>query len=85
MYSNSKVYEIHDSITGEVLVDKLTFEEAAEQFETYQNFFGTDAINVCVRRFPNQRQTIKHTTPGFDYKKEWVNYFAELQLMGNLS
>ena len=73
-------YEIWDINTNEILVDNLTFDQAAEQSAIYQEFFGD---SVCVA-FRESKQIIKHTTPAQEYKTAWINYFAELQGMGNL-
>lgn len=76
-----KTYEIHDTITNTILVDGLTFDELAEQFATYLEFFGEQIValyrecaNVQPVRFNRSRE----------YKSAWINYFAELQSMGNL-
>lgn len=73
-------YEIWDVDTNEVLVDNLSFDEAAEQFAVYQKFFD-DGVFVAVRE---TRHKHIHRTPAQEYKVAWINYFAELQAMGNL-
>ena len=76
-----KTYEIHDSLTHDILVDNLTFEELAEQFATYLDYFG-EQITACYREHKN---TI--TMPmsrSKQYKSAWIGYFGELQAMGNL-
>ena len=76
-----RTYEIWDLDTNEVLVDNLTFAEAAEQCKAYQDFFG-NGIAVAVR----EMREIKHyTSAEQEFKTAWINYFAELQSMGNLN
>lgn len=77
----STTYEIWDLINGEALVDRLTFEELAEQFLAYQNFYGEDIIFACRR---TTKHTNNHTTRYQDFKCAWVDYFGELQELGNL-
>lgn len=74
-------YEIWDTSTQEVLVDNLTFAEAAEQSAVYMSFFG-DGISVAIRESRPMRQ---HKTYTQSYKEAWIEYFGELQLMGNLN
>ena len=76
-----KTYEIHDSITCDILVDNLTFDELAEQFLTYLEFFG-EHIMACCRECADVRP-VRLSRPK-EYKSAWINYFAELQAMGNL-
>ena len=75
-----RTYEIWDVDTNEMLVDNLTFDEAAEQCEIYTKFFG-EGICVAIRESVPVR---KHKTYAQEYKESWINYFAELQAMGNL-
>ncbi len=75
-----KTYEIWDMDTEEILVDNLTFEDAAEQCKAYQDYFG-NGIAVVARE---TRETKSHTTAREEFKRAWINYFAELQAMGNL-
>lgn len=74
-------YEIWDTNTNEVLVDGLTFEQAAEQSAVYQEFFSEE---VCVV-FREAQPSHHHETYAQAYKEAWVEYFGELQLMGNLN
>ena len=76
-----KTYEIHDSITRDILVDNLTFEELAEQFATYLEYFG-EQITACYREY-EETKTIPMSRSQ-QYKSAWINYFDELQAMGNL-
>ncbi len=79
--SYKSTFEIWDTDTEEVLVDNLSFEEAAEQSAIYQEFFG-NGVSVAIRA---SRKTYEHKTPAQEYKAAWINYFAELQAMGNLN
>lgn len=74
-------YEIWDIINGEALIDQLTFEELAEQFLAYQNFYGEDVISACRR---TTQYTNTHTTRSQEFKDAWIDYFGELQELGNL-
>lgn len=73
-------YEIWDVDTEEVLVDNLSFEEAAVQSAVYQEFYG-DGVFVAVRE---SRRTVSHNTYADEFKTAWISYFEELQAMGNL-
>jgi hypothetical protein len=74
-------FEIYDEDTNEVLVDNLTFEEAAEQSAVYMGFFGT-GISVLIRE--TVRPVRKHVPRRQEFSDAWVNYLAELLAMGNL-
>ena len=74
-------FEIYDEDTDEILVDNLTFEEAAEQSAVYMGFFG-DGISVLIRK--SVQPVRKHTTRRQEFSDDWVNYFAMLQALGNL-
>ena len=76
-----RTYEIWDLDTNEVLVDNLTFSEAAEQCKVYQDLFG-NGIAVAVREM---REMKHHTSAEQEFKAAWINYFGELQAMGNLN
>lgn len=76
-----RTYEIWDVNTNDVLVDNLTFAQAAEQSAIYQEFFG-DSISVAFRESKVVRT---HKTYAQAYKDAWIEYFGELQLMGNLN
>ena len=78
---NQTTYEIWDESTNEILVDGLTFEDAAEQCEIYKEFFGTD-VAVVLRE---STRTIKHTTEAQEFKKAWIEYFDEIRALGNLN
>lgn len=76
-----KTYEIHNTLTHDILVDNLTFDELAEQFAVYLDYFG-EHITACYREHKNT--TTMPTSRAEQYKSEWINYFDELQAMGNL-
>ena len=76
-----KIFEIRDARTMELLVDKLSSKEATEIFELYQNFFGENSV-VMTRGCEHQKAP--YISREQEYKNEFINYFAELQLMGNL-
>lgn len=78
---NQTTYEIWDESTNEILVDGLTFEDAAEQCTIYKEFFGTD-VAVVLRE---STKVIKHTTEAQEFKKAWIEYFDEIRAMGNLN
>ena len=74
-------YEIWDEITNEILVDGLTFEDAAEQCEIYRTFFNTN-VAVVMRE---SGRIIRHTTEAQEFKNAWVQYFDSMRSMGNLN
>lgn len=76
-----RTYEIWDVDAQEILVDNLTFEQAAEQSAVYMEFFG-DGVSVVIRE---SCYTRKRKTYAQAYKEAWIEYFGELQLMGNLN
>lgn len=76
-----RTYEIYDLDTNEVLVDNLTFSEAAEQCKVYQECFG-NGIAVVIREMREMKQ---HISAEQEFKTAWINYFGELQAMGNLN
>lgn len=74
-------YEIWDEDTDEILVDNLSFDDAAEQFLAYQQFFG-DGVSVIIRTSSRVRT---RTTPAQEFKQAWFELMDELQAMGNLN
>jgi hypothetical protein len=74
-------YEIWDLDTEEILISNLTFAEATEQCKAYQEFFG-NGIAVAIRE---SREIKQHITAKQEFKTAWINYFDELQAMGNLN
>ena len=76
-----KTYEIHDSLTHDILVDNLSFDELAEQFLSYLEFYG-NRIVACYREYAKPQT--QHISRAKEYKYAYINYFGELQTMGNL-
>ena len=74
-------YEIWDTNTNEILVDNLSFDQAAEQSAIYQDFFG-NSITVAFRE---SQQVYSRKTSAQAYKDAWIEYFGILQEMGNLN
>ena len=74
------VAEIWDETTNEILVDNLTFEDAAEQCAVYAQFFGA---GVCVVLRETTR-VITHRTPAQEFKDAWTRMFEEIAMLGNL-
>jgi hypothetical protein len=77
---NQITYEIWDENTNEVLVDGLTFEEAAEQCAIYQEFFG-DGVIVAFRE---SAKVINIITREEEYKRAHLDYIEDLYAMGNI-
>lgn len=77
---NQITYEIWDANTNEVLVDNLTFEDAAEWCKTYSDFFGIETMVVEVY----SKKIIKHTTAAQQYKNAYTDYMETLFEMGNI-
>lgn len=73
-------YEIWDEDTDEILIDNLSFDDAAEQFLAYQQFFG-DGVSVIIR---TSCQARTRTTPRQEFKQAWFELMDELQAIGNL-
>ena len=78
---NQTTYEIWDARTHEILVDGLTFDDAAEQCVIYQEFFGTD-VDVVMRE---SSRVIKHITAAQEFKQAFIEYFEEIRALGNLN
>jgi hypothetical protein len=74
-------FQIRDVFTNEVLVDKLSREEVIKQFKVYEEFFGKDTVYIA--RYEEKRCR-KVTSWETEYKDAFIEYFAELQVMGNL-
>ena len=79
--TNFVTYEIWDETTNEILVDGLTFEDAAEQCEIYRTFFNTN-VAVVLRE---SSKIIRHTTEAQEFKNAWNDYFESIRIMGNLN
>lgn len=74
-------FQIRDVFTNEVLVDKLSREEVIKQFKVYEDFFGKGT--VYITRY-EEKKCRKVTSWETEYKDAFIEYFAELQVMGNL-
>lgn len=77
---NQITYEIWDELAGEILVDNLSFDDAAEQSKVYQDFFGPHAI-VVLRE---STRVIKLDTRAQEYKRTHLDFVEELFAIGNL-
>lgn len=83
MKKYERTYELYEGETGVLLVDNLTFEEAAEQAAVYMEFFETKNIVLAYRDWVHN--TAIHTTNSQYFKDAFIDYFGELQEMGNLN
>lgn len=80
MLKSVKTYEIYEAESGVLLVDGLTFEQAAEQSKIYADFFEAEIIVIVREWFDN----MVHTTIVQSFKDAFIDYFGQLQEMGNL-
>lgn len=80
MLKSVKTYEIYEAESGVLLVDGLTFEQVAEQSKVYADFFECEII-VVVREWIDN---VAHTSLVKSFKNAFINYFGDLQNMGNL-
>lgn len=78
----TKVYEIHDLTTHELLSDNLRFEDLPELIGAYQNFYPTHNIVACYRE-ESRVIPIKDNYVS-EYKSYLVNLFEEYTLMDNM-
>ena len=72
-------YDIKEARTLELLCANLSYDEAIEALWLYQDLYGYDVIMVrseCAKT--------KYQNAATEYKIDYIHYFAELQLMGNL-
>lgn len=77
----SVTYEIYEAETGVLLVDNLTFDEVAEQSKIYADFFEAQVV-IVAREWVNN---ISRASVVRAFKDAFINYFADLQEMGNLN
>lgn len=77
---NKVHYEIWDAKTHDVLVDNLTFDEAAEQCKVYEDFFGAEVIVVVV----DYAKIISAPSVSQQYKSAYIDYMDILCNIGNL-
>ncbi len=75
------LFQIRDVFTNEILVDNLSREEVVKQFKIYEEFFGEGT--VCIARY-NANKCRKSQSWKTEYKVAYIEYFAELQILGNL-
>lgn len=78
-----KTYELYLVETGELLSDGLTLQEVPELYKAYEDFYGTGSILVSYKTHSKPLHEIH--TRGMDYKNAWIDYFEDLQLLGNLN
>ena len=76
---NKVTYEIWDVNSYEVLVDNLTFEDAAEQCKIYADFYRTEVMVVAV----DNVKIIDFTTAAKQYKSAYIDYLGTILQMGN--
>lgn len=77
-----KSYELYLVRTGELLSNNLDFDDVPELYQAYEDFYGHNSILVCYRT--HSKSTPHHITPSQVFKNMWVDYFGELQILGNL-
>ena len=75
------LFQIRDVFTNEVLVDNLSREDVVAQLKVYEEFFGEDTVYVVRYEDKTKRKVQSWET---EYKKAFIELFAELQIMGNL-
>lgn len=73
-------YEIRASRTNEVLADQLTLNEADELLWYYQDIKGYDVFMTVS----HHKHIIAIPILEHEYKSAYIQYFAELQKIGNL-
>lgn len=76
---NKVTYEIWDTKSYDVLVDGLTFEDAAEQCKIYADFYEAEVMVVAV----DNTKVIDFTTTAKQYKSEYMDYIYALFSMEN--
>ena len=91
MLKTNNNYEIWDIREDEPLVDGLTFGDAAEMSQTYMDFYGAENIVICYKKAKaiNLISQQEYAEKRLNARKQefvvdWINYFEELSLMGNL-
>lgn len=75
------MYEIREARTLELIETDLTFEDATELLYFYQDMCGYDVVMVSAR---NTFAKPNHYNHVYQYKSDYIHYFAQLQEMGNL-
>ena len=77
-----KTYELYLVETGELLSDGLTFDDVPELHKAYEDFYGEGTIVACYRQHSKTLHRICTNAQAF--KTAWIDFFEELQTMGNL-
>ena len=72
---NQTTYEIWDVNSYDVLVDGLTFDDAAEQSKIYADFYGAEVMVVAVYN----TEIIDYTTKAQRYKSAYMDYIYSLE------
>lgn len=76
---NKVTYEIWDANSYEVLVDNLTFDDAAEQCKIYADFYATEVMVVATYN----TKIIDFTSKAKQYKSAYMDYINILFNMEN--
>ena len=69
-------FEIHDTTTNEILVDKLQFDDIAELVGAYQLLYPTHDI-AAVYREVEVVERVRHL-PKQQFKAEWFNLIDDI-------
>ena len=72
-------YDIKEARTQELLCANLSYDEAIDALWLYQDLYGYDVVMVR-----SEHLKAKYHNSATEYKLDYIHYFAELQLMGNL-
>ena len=75
-------YELYLVENGELLSDNLTWTKANELYKAYENFYGNGSVYISCKTEPKRNPICKSTAQ--EFKEAWIDYFGELQSMGNL-
>lgn len=76
---NQTTYEIWDANSYDVLVDNLTFDDAAEQCKIYADFYGTEVMVIAI----HNKKIINFTTSAQQYKSAYLDYMNILFCLEN--
>ena len=74
------MFEIRFTHSMELLEGNLPRRRAEEELELYKQFFGEHSV---VMVYENQEERRRRSWAQ-EYKNDYINYFGELQRMGNL-
>ena len=72
---NQTTYEIWDANSYEVLVDNLTFDDAAEQCKIYADFYDVEVMVIAI----HNKKIINFTTKAKQYKSAYLDYIFSLE------